>query len=287
MARDDLALAPTTVYRAKAALTHLRSWRWRLRRRPPAPGLRILFYHRVSRRPRRAGGRRRTASPSRWRCLARDGLRAVDVEEAARAARRRASRGHRRPVLRRRLRGRRAHAVPVLERHGFRATRLPATGVIDGTRRLHLVRGPAAAAQLGRDRALDRGGTLRFGPTPSPTRTCSRSTRRRRARRSPARRPRSRSASGTRSAPSAIRRGCSARASGGWSPRPDSPWPRRASPGSTARAAIRWRCAACRSTRATGCSTSAPRSAGGHDAPPALRATYRRLRFGASASARS
>ncbi len=81
MAGDDLALAPTTVYRAKAALTQLRSWRWRVRRRPPAPGLRILFYHRVS------DDRDELAvTPARFAAqmarLARDGLRAVDVEEA-------------------------------------------------------------------------------------------------------------------------------------------------------------------------------------------------------------
>jgi peptidoglycan/xylan/chitin deacetylase (PgdA/CDA1 family) len=162
MARDDLALAPTVLYRAKAGLTHLRSLRWRVRRRAPAHGLRILFYHRVSDdRDELAVTRARFAA--QMDRLARDGLRAVDVEEASAL-----------------LAGGRAagvvglcfddgyadiahHAVPVLERHGFRATVFLPTGVIDGTAVLswYAIQPPLLAWDD--VRALDRRGTLRFG----------------------------------------------------------------------------------------------------------------------------
>jgi peptidoglycan/xylan/chitin deacetylase (PgdA/CDA1 family) len=162
VARDDLALAPTAVYRAKAALTRLRSWRWRVRGRPPAPGLRILFYHRVS------DDRDELAVPparfaAQMACLAHDGLRAVDVEE-----------GH---AL---LAGGQAegvvglcfddgyadiacNAVPVLERHGFRATVFLPTGVIDGTAAFTWYATQPALLTWDEVRALDRAGTLRFG----------------------------------------------------------------------------------------------------------------------------
>jgi peptidoglycan/xylan/chitin deacetylase (PgdA/CDA1 family) len=162
LVRDDLALAPTAVYRAKAALTRLRSLRWRVRRRPPAPGLRILFYHRVSDdRDELAVTPARFAEQMAW--LARDGLRAVGVEE-----------GH---AL---LAGGRAqgvvglcfddgyadvarNAVPVLERHGFRATVFLPTGVIDGTAAFAWYATQPAMLTWDEVRALDRAGTLGFG----------------------------------------------------------------------------------------------------------------------------
>jgi peptidoglycan/xylan/chitin deacetylase (PgdA/CDA1 family) len=162
LARDDLALAPTAVYRAKAALTRLRSWRWRVRGQPPAPGLRILFYHRVC-DDRDELAVRPARFAEQMARLARDGLRAVDVEE-----------GH---AL---LTGGQAegvvglcfddgyadvarHAVPVLERHGFRATVFLATGVIDGTAAFTWYATQPALLTWDDVRALDGAGTLRFG----------------------------------------------------------------------------------------------------------------------------
>jgi peptidoglycan/xylan/chitin deacetylase (PgdA/CDA1 family) len=162
VARDDLALAPTAVYRAKAALTRLRSWRWRLRGRPPAPGLRILFYHRVS------DDRDELAvTPARFAeqmaRLARDGLRAVDVEEghALLAA------GQAQGVVGLCFDDGYAdvarNAVPVLERHGFRATVFLPTGVLDGSAAFTWYATQPALLTWDDVRALDRGGALRFG----------------------------------------------------------------------------------------------------------------------------
>ena len=162
MARDDLALAPTTVYRAKAALTRLRSWRWRVRRQPPAPGLRILFYHRVS------DDRDELAvTPVRFAeqmaRLARDGLRAVGVEEGhALLAAGRAQGvvglcfddGYA-DVAR--------NAVPILERHGFQATVFLPTGVIDGSAAFTWYARQPALLTWDEVRLLDRAGTLGFG----------------------------------------------------------------------------------------------------------------------------
>ena len=162
MARDDLALAPTAVYRAKAALTRLRSWRWRVRRQPPAPGLRILFYHRVS------DDRDELAvTPVRFAeqmaRLARDGLRAVGVEEGhALLAAGRAQGvvglcfddGYADVAL---------NAVPILERHGFRATVFLPTGVIDGSAAFTWYATQPALLTWDEVRLLDRAGTLGFG----------------------------------------------------------------------------------------------------------------------------
>ena len=57
------------------------------------------------------------------------------------------------------------HALPVLEQRGFRATVFVATGVIDGTATLQLVREPAAGPELERHRrARRRLGPLLRGP---------------------------------------------------------------------------------------------------------------------------
>ena len=132
MARDDLALAPTALYRAKAALTHLRSWRWRVRRRPAAPGLRILFYHRVS------DDRDELAvTPARFAeqmaRLAHDGLRAVDVEQAHALLAAEQARGVVGLCFDDGYADVARNAVPVLEQHGFGATVFLPTGVIDGS----------------------------------------------------------------------------------------------------------------------------------------------------------
>ena len=174
----------------------------------------------------------RTASPSRWRCLARDGLRAVDVEEATRCSPAGEARGIVGLCFDDGYADVARNAVPVLERHGFRATVFLPTGVIDGTAAFTWYAPQPPLLTWDEVRGLDRGGTLRFErPHRHPPEPARARRRRRRARRSPARRPRSRSGSGTRSLPSATRRGCSARASGGWSPRPDSPLATSCEPG--------------------------------------------------------
>jgi peptidoglycan/xylan/chitin deacetylase (PgdA/CDA1 family) len=114
-------------------LTRLRTAGWRARGRPGRPGLRVLFYHRVSDDPDPLA-----ISPRRFEAqmdlLAAEGFRAVDVVEAARLL----GSGERldrvvaisfddgyRDVA--------EHALPVLERRRFRATVFIATGVADGT----------------------------------------------------------------------------------------------------------------------------------------------------------
>ena len=148
MARDDLALAPAALYRAKAALTHLRSWRWRLRRHAPAPGLRILFYHRVS-----EDRDELAVTPARFAAqmarLARDGLRAVDVENGLALLADGRAAGSVGLCFDDGYADVAHHAVPILERHGFRATVFLPTGVIDGTAALTWYADPATAARVG------------------------------------------------------------------------------------------------------------------------------------------
>ena len=286
MARDDLALAPTTVYRAKAALTHLRSWRWRLRRRPPAPGLRILFYHRVS------DDRDELAvAPDRFAeqmaCLVRDGLRAVDVEEGYSL-----------------LAGGRAagivglcfddgyadvarNAVPVLERHGFRATVFLPTGVIDGTAAFTWYAAQPPLLTWDEVRGLDRGGTLRFGAHtvthPNLLALDEAAARAEIAGSMAALEERLGHAVGAFCYPAGLFGARERRlvAEAGFAlatscePGVNGP---RSDPLALRRVQIDARDRLLDFRAKVG---------GGHDAPPALRATYRRLRFGASASARS
>jgi len=162
MPRGDLALSPAPVLRAKMALTRARSLRWRLWPGQAAPGLRILFYHRVADEPDElAVSLRRFAA--HMDLLADEGLHALDVEEA----------------VARHAEGRGAgviglcfddgyadvadHALPVLERHAFSATVFLPTGVIDGTAALSWYDHPPPMLSWEQIRAFDRAGTLRFG----------------------------------------------------------------------------------------------------------------------------
>jgi peptidoglycan/xylan/chitin deacetylase (PgdA/CDA1 family) len=129
---ERLTLGPGWVQSIKPALTRLRTAAWRARGRP-RPGLRVLFYHRVSDDPDPlAIAPRRFAD--QMELLAAEGYRVVDVVEAARLL----TSGERldgvvalsfddgyRDVA--------EHALPVLERRRFRATVFVATGVADGT----------------------------------------------------------------------------------------------------------------------------------------------------------
>jgi peptidoglycan/xylan/chitin deacetylase (PgdA/CDA1 family) len=159
----DLAVAPAAVYRAKATLTRARSMSWAVRagRRPAAPGVRILFYHRV------ADDRDELAvAPARFRAhmdaLAAAGLRAVAVEELP-------------PLIRAGsdgvvglcfddgYRDVAEHGLPVLERLGFRATVFVATGVVDGDATFSWYRRQPPVLSWSEVVDLSRGATLRFG----------------------------------------------------------------------------------------------------------------------------
>lgn len=159
---ERLTLGPRWVQTVKPALTRLRSAAWRARGRPRRPGLRILFYHRVSDDPDLLA-----ISPRRFAdqmdLLAAEGFRVVDVVEAARLLRA----GERldevvalsfddgyRDVA--------EHALPLLERRGFCATVFVATGVVEGTATFSwYARQPPV---LGWDEivALDAGSALTF-----------------------------------------------------------------------------------------------------------------------------
>jgi peptidoglycan/xylan/chitin deacetylase (PgdA/CDA1 family) len=131
--QERLTLGPAWVQAAKPALTRIRTAAWEARGRPGRDGLRVLFYHRVSddEDPLAIAPRRFAAQMD---LLRDEGYRVVDVVEAGRllTGRERLERvvalsfddGYRDVA---------EHALPVLERHGFRATVFVATGVIDGT----------------------------------------------------------------------------------------------------------------------------------------------------------
>jgi peptidoglycan/xylan/chitin deacetylase (PgdA/CDA1 family) len=163
--RGDLALAPRGFYTGKAAFTRARSLAWRVRPRgrggAAAPGVRILFYHRVADEPDELA-----VAPGRFAAqmgrLAQDGLRAVDVETCAAAARRPEAQ----PVVGLCFDDGYADVAataPVLERHGFSATVFLPTAVIDGTARLSWYERQPAMLTWEQVAALDRAGTLRFG----------------------------------------------------------------------------------------------------------------------------
>jgi peptidoglycan/xylan/chitin deacetylase (PgdA/CDA1 family) len=132
---ERLTLGPRWVQTVKPALTRLRTAAWRARGRPGRPGLRVLFYHRVSDDPDPLA-----ISPRRFEeqmdLLAAEGFRVVDVVEAARLL------GSGEPLdgvvaisFDDGYRDVAEYALPVLERRQFRATVFIATGVTDGTAR--------------------------------------------------------------------------------------------------------------------------------------------------------
>ena len=160
--QERLTLGPRWVQTVKPALTRLRTAAWRARGRPSRPGLRVLFYHRVSDDPDPLA-----ISPHRFAAqmdlLDAEGYRVVDVVEASRLL---ASRAPLDGVVALSFddgyRDIAEHALPVLERRGFRATVFVATGVVDGTAEFTWYgRQPPV---LGWDEvlALDAGSTLSF-----------------------------------------------------------------------------------------------------------------------------
>ena len=131
--QERLTLGPRWVQQVKPALTAARTAAWRARGRPVRPGLRILFYHRVSDDPDPLAVPP-AAFAAQMALLAAEGYRVVDVVEAAELLRRGEvsdrvaalsfDDGYRDVA---------EHALPELERHGFRATVFVAPAVVDGT----------------------------------------------------------------------------------------------------------------------------------------------------------
>jgi peptidoglycan/xylan/chitin deacetylase (PgdA/CDA1 family) len=162
MKRAGLALTPTPVLVAKAALTRARSLRWSVTHRRPADGLRILCYHRIADEPDPLA-----VTPARFASqmaqLDSAGVRALDVESAVAAA---GSGGAARVVGLSFDDGYAdvaGDALDVLERLGFRATVFLPTGVIDHTATLSWYAHPPPMLTWDEIADLHRAGTLRFG----------------------------------------------------------------------------------------------------------------------------
>jgi peptidoglycan/xylan/chitin deacetylase (PgdA/CDA1 family) len=165
-AGEALTLGPRPLYPLKAAATRIRSLKWLLHAagRVEPPGLRILFYHRVS-----SDRDELAVPPRRFRdqmaCLANLGVEVVDVVEAA-------TRLHGDPSRYTDLVGLSFddgykdvadEALPILERHGFRATVFVASGLIDRTVPLAWYRhGQPPLLRWPEIANLDSAGSLRF-----------------------------------------------------------------------------------------------------------------------------
>jgi peptidoglycan/xylan/chitin deacetylase (PgdA/CDA1 family) len=158
MTGERLTLGPAWVQALKPMLTRGRTAAWRLRG-PAAPGgVRILFYHRIA-----DDGDVLAVSPRRFRAqmslLAAEGYRVVDAVQAAALLGRDGIVGlcfddGYRDVA--------EHALPILERHAFRASVFTITGAADGRTTLDwYARQPPL---LGRREiaALDRGSPFAF-----------------------------------------------------------------------------------------------------------------------------
>jgi peptidoglycan/xylan/chitin deacetylase (PgdA/CDA1 family) len=165
-AATRLALGPRWLYPAKAVATTARSLAWAVRARghEDRSGVRILFYHRVSRdRDELAVTPERFAEQMGY--LADRGYRVVDTLGAVEAL---DAPSESAPVI-----GLNfddgyldvaEHALPVLREHGFQATVFVATGVTDGRASFGwYARMPPL---MGWDviRELDREGVVRFEP---------------------------------------------------------------------------------------------------------------------------
>jgi peptidoglycan/xylan/chitin deacetylase (PgdA/CDA1 family) len=160
--QDRLTLGPAWVQVVKPALTRVRTRLWEARGRPGRDGVRVLFYHRVSDDPDPlAIAPRRFAA--QMGVLRDEGYRVVDVVEAGRLL------SGREPLDRvialsfdDGYRDVAEHALPVLERHGFRATVFVATGVIDGTARFTWYERQPPVLGWTDVVALDRGSAFSF-----------------------------------------------------------------------------------------------------------------------------
>lgn len=160
--QERLTLGPRWVQAVKPAVTRVRTSAWAARGRPSRPGLRILFYHRVADAadPLAIAPRRFAAQMD---LLNDQGYRVVDVIDAAG----RLARGeHDDRVIALSFddgyRDVADHALPVLERLGFRATVFVATGVIDGSATFSWYRTQPPVLSWPDIAALDRGSALSF-----------------------------------------------------------------------------------------------------------------------------
>ncbi|HEY4095820.1 MAG TPA: polysaccharide deacetylase family protein [Baekduia sp.] len=162
MKRTNLALTPTPVLLAKAALTRARSLRWSVVHRRPADGLRILCYHRIADEPDPLA-----VTPARFAAqmaqLDGAGLRALDVESAVAHAGNGGAAGVVGLSFDDGYADVAGSALGVLERLGFRATVFLPTGVIDHTATLSWYAHPPPMLAWDQIADLDRAGTLRFG----------------------------------------------------------------------------------------------------------------------------
>jgi peptidoglycan/xylan/chitin deacetylase (PgdA/CDA1 family) len=160
--QERLTLGPRWVQAVKPAVTRARTTAWAARGRPSRPGLRILFYHRVADvdDPLAIDPRRFVRQMD---VLSAQGYRVIDVVDAAG----RLARGERDDKLIALsfddgYKDVADNALPVLERHGFRATVFVATGVIDGSATFSWYRNQPPVLSWPEIVALDRESALSF-----------------------------------------------------------------------------------------------------------------------------
>ncbi len=127
--RGKLGPAGPGFYGVKSTATHARSLIWRARGAPVKPGLRILFYHRVS-DERDELAVTPVAFAKQMESLAGEGYRALEVESAL------AAEGKVVGLCFDDGYADIETALPVLARHGFTASVFVSTGVVDGNARL-------------------------------------------------------------------------------------------------------------------------------------------------------
>jgi peptidoglycan/xylan/chitin deacetylase (PgdA/CDA1 family) len=158
VAGERLTLGPAWVQAAKPVLTRGRTASWRLRRAGAAPGLRILFYHRI------ADDRDVLAvSPRRFRAqmdlLAAGGYRVVDAVQAGSLL---GEDGVVGLCFDDGYRDVASNGLGALERHGFRASVFVITGVLDGEATLSWYARQPPMLGWSDIAALDRGSPFAF-----------------------------------------------------------------------------------------------------------------------------
>ena len=152
-----LTLGPAWVQLVKPVLTRTRTAAWQVRGRPRRPGLRILFYHRVAdaRDPLAIAPRRFAEHMEELRS---QGYRVLDVV----AAMDEPDEGVVGLSFDDGYRDVAANALPVLERHGFRATVFVSPAVVDGSATFTWYDEQPPVLGWSEIVALDAGSALRF-----------------------------------------------------------------------------------------------------------------------------